>query len=476
MILDFNVPSLTFYHSISLDGALKKVRTMKIKASSKYWVVSTFGADRMCVSIVGCEELDGTGDLGGDAISSGGGGGGGKKGAVAAKSLMVPVPLEAKESEKEPEATPIDANGGGGSGDGDGVSNATTESKAEKKNVEKSLTGDAAGGTAGGTAARKYSTMAPCFSVGVDVMGNNNTYGVNSNHSSFLHSWSNQSPQRVWWNDAVSKITNDGLKDCNPVHIYHSYAGTSGSVLTPGTAALSLMAALDLVTSSSVNNPEPSLASRLKQQKEEIKMKQQKKKKKKKKKKKMKQETIAITPTKDTMNVMMDMLVELQLRFETLKETDTTTVQGLIMTLRLMACHIRAMASTSLYDLNPFRDLLRNIMKQVQRVGAAGGAAGVGVGYLRTLTETATDCFNTSVPLLYRDALSRTNLLLSVMSNQEEKQQEEEDANPDMIFSSSPGRVANGKKSLDTVDCCSNFFFKTLSNSFKLFCLLFVQR
>ena len=139
------------------------------------------------------------------------------------------------------------------------------------------------------------------------------------------------------------------------------------------------------------------------------------------------------------------------------------------MTLRLMACHIRAMGSTSLYDLNPFRDLLRNIMKQVQRVSAAG-AAGGGVEYLETLKETATDCFNTSVPLLYRDALSRTSLLLSVMPNQEEKQEQEEDSNPDMIFSSSPGRVANGK-SLGTVDCCS-MFFSTLSNSFKLFCLL----
>ena len=89
-----------------------------------------------------------------------------------------------------------------------------------------------------------------------------------------------------------------------------------------------------------------------------------------------------------------------------------TTQRALIMSLRLISVQLNAMQTTSTYDLTSLRSLLRNVVALPE---ASSSPSADFVDLTQAMRETAANCFNAAVAMLYRDPLSRASLLMSVM-------------------------------------------------------------
>ena len=351
------------------------------------------------------------------------------------------------------------------------------------------------------TPVSKYCSISHTLSIAVDINGTNDTYAFDSSTNT-MHRWKNNAPTKVWWNDESLAVQN---QQCNPLQVYKNCTEKNNQRLTTGTAALALMASLDIVTASTMTLSKTSAIEGVALRRNEKKNKKKNKNKTKNKKSNDKDPSFGISPDTETLNLLLKMMQELR---SSLKESpnDEILIKGLIMTLRLTSVQLHHLPQTSMYNLNGLRILLRDIVGSVPEkleimstTNSKPSLNNVNAPPTQpkerkvnnsdsnllhsTLKETATQCFNAAVAMLYKDSLSRANLLMAVMgegeqkmkgNKQKENKQEEEtketkvnekstnekstnetstnekstnddtlaEAQKDLIFSKSPGPVA----------------------------------
>jgi len=293
------------------------------------------------------------------------------------------------------------------------------------------------------TPVSKYCSISHTLSIAVDINGTNDTYAFDSSTNT-MHRWKNNAPTKVWWNDESLAVQN---QQCNPLQVYKNCTEKNNQRLTTGTAALALMASLDIVTASTMTLSKTSAIEGVALRRNEKKNKKKNKNKTKNKKSNDKDPSFGISPDTETLNLLLKMMQELR---SSLKESpnDEILIKGLIMTLRLTSVQLHHLPQTSMYNLNGLRILLRDIVGSVPEkleimstTNSKPSLNNVNAPPTQpkerkdnnnshsnllhfTLKETATQCFNAAVAMLYKDSLSRANLLMAVMGEGEEKKKE----------------------------------------------------
>ena len=375
-ILDLNNWTFEIFHSANEDAMPgQRVRRMSIERERGYWLVCIIGGIQK-VTIIDYQSLD----VGEDALA----------------------PLENVSD------TPISSHVGTGG----------------QISVQELLPGPEVNN--GSTSARNPVSLAfDCKSNA--LLGLDNVRRI-------LHKWSNLQSPRVWWNDDED---DDTIVKCNPTRIFArliASSGKAGGGLSPGDAAVALLAALDCATAYLGHfvdrKSSDAEKKRLKKQKK-TKLKSilalHKKNATRKKPVKTEPSPFGIAPDRETFDALATLLRQLlpdldRTSSKSSKQYSETESTLIVFCLRIIRVQLKNI------DLNIRADALVEDFLQFLRQALAYIVSDVNA--TSAMKTAASSCFKAGIPIFYENPVARLRLLISALSNSPEQDVKEGKIDP----------------------------------------------